>query len=84
MNLQINTDCSFLEKNKKLKTFCLKRRLKTLQLKQQAEVQNIISLYPKEASRMDLIEKSFPSQVLIEVDFKIKATSRLLNYISKN
>jgi len=84
MNLQINTGYNFLEKNKKLKTFCLKRRLKKLQLKKDSEIQNIIIRYPKEASRMDSIEKSFPSQVLVEVDLKIKSASRLLRYISKN
>jgi len=83
MNLLANMEYSFLEK-KKLKTFCLKRKLKILTLKKQSEIQNIITLYPKEASRMDFIEKSFPSQALEEVDLKIKAVSRLLKHISKN
>lgn len=84
MNLLKNTEYNFLEKNKKLKTFCLKRRLKKLQLKKDSEIQDIITRYPKEASRMDSIEKSFPSQVLIDVELKIKATQRLLKHISKN
>lgn len=84
MNLQINTDYNFLEKNKKMKKFCLKRRLKNLQLKKESEIQNIISRYPKETSRMDVIEESFPSQTLIDVEIKIKAAKRLLNHISKN
>jgi len=84
MNLPKNTNCNFFEKNKKLKTFCLKRKLKKLQLKKNSEIQSIITRYPKEASRMDIIEKSFPSQILIEVELKIKAAERLLNHISKN
>lgn len=84
MNLQKNTDFNFLKKNKKLKTFCLKRRLKKLQYKKESEIQDIITRYPKEASRMDSIEKSFPSQILVDVELKIKAAQRLLRHISKN
>lgn len=84
MNLQKNMLCRIVKKNKKIKTFCLKRRLKKLENKIDREIENIIFMYPVEASRMDNILESFPLSSLVETSLKLSATKKLLLNISKN
>lgn len=76
--------CNFVCKNKKIKAAILKRRLQTLNKKKENLIFAFIKNHPSQAAKMDNIEENVNLSIVPEVNLQISATTRLLQYISKN
>lgn len=77
-------DSNIVISKKNLKTFCLTRKLKSLEKKRSREIVNFIALYPQQAAKMDDLERNINSESLREISFKIEAINRLLNRFNHN